>query len=90
MQEKNAIENVKKNLEAGFKVIVACESKLTKEKIEKKLRKAEPKEKPIVIEANELLEKPLTRFIPFISLPPPVHTAKIKNEMDGSTRSESA
>jgi len=70
-QEKNTVDNVRKNLEAEFKVIVACESKLVKEKVEEKLKQAELREKAIVIEASELLEKPLTRFITPPSSPQP-------------------
>lgn len=50
-------------MEAGFKVIVACESKLMKERIEEKLRRVGVREKSIVIKASELLKKPLSQFI---------------------------
>jgi hypothetical protein len=79
---KNVIENIRKNLQAGFEVIVACESKLLKEKIDEKLELAGLREKPIVIEASEILEKPLMRFItPSSSSPPRLHCARLIEEM---------
>jgi len=67
---KNVIENMRKNLQAGFELMIVCESKLTKEKIDEKLEQAGLREKPTVMEASEILETPLTRFITSPSLPP--------------------
>jgi len=67
---KNVIENVRKNLQAGYGLIIVCESKLSKEKITEKLEQAGLKEKVIIIEASEILKTPLTRFITSPSLPP--------------------
>jgi hypothetical protein len=76
---KNVIENIRKNLQAGFELIIACESKLSKEKIDEKLEQAGLGEKPITTEAREILERPLTRFITSSSSPP-LHCTRLMEE----------
>lgn len=67
---KNIVDNIRKNLESGLEVIVACESDLIKEKIEKKLKEAKAAENAIVTNVTELLNSTLTHFIPSLSISP--------------------
>jgi vacuolar-type H+-ATPase subunit F/Vma7 len=60
---KNLVENVKKNLQAGFALLIVCESYLSKQKIAEKLEQAGLQEKPAVVEVRELLEGSLAQFI---------------------------